>query len=1145
MVETVVPDSTKDKGNIPYHMMRRWGWKPGERLGRSKQNGLITPINARGQLPSDKEGLGYKVSYELMTNLLKPIRDKQVICWDSHTVFEDDEMRMRKADFYMENMRSEIRVGVCGLSVEALVDTGSDITCISESLFNQIKTKDLPIMPIKAIQIRGAVGKRSTKIQQIVSLNIELGTFNLNIAFLIVPNLIRPMILGFDFLVQHEVTLLLDSKHFGVYIERNKIQCFVPFISRQACLQVNNIESEKRDHISDITTGNAIRESELQRLKAILNKYPDVFSAKLGRTNCYEHKIVMQNDTMTLNRSYQIPYAYRERVAERLQEMVDQGIISRESTPYSSPLTFALKKDGSIRVLLDARGINKYMVAESEAPPLQNDILSAFHGVRFITTLDLNNAYYQIPINEEGRKYTGFTFNGKSYVYNVLPQGLKTSVGSFSRAMDKVLGSDVREFCVNYLDDLAIITKGKMEEHLEHIDRVLSKLSKAGLTCNVKKCEFICKEVKLLGFIVSTEGIRSDPGKIQAIQEFPPPRKVKHLRAFLGLCNFYRRFIPEYGAITIPLNDLLRKGRKWSWSDIEQKAFDSVKQRFLQTIELHHPDFSKPYYLQTDCSGVGLAGVLYQLDDVGEVKVLCFHSRALRGAELNWTVTEQEFFAVISCLKKFETYLRGNKVYIRTDHKALTFVKSWKLYNGRVTRWVSYLEQFDYEVEHIKGSENIVPDVLSRYPPDSIQIQEEKLLCPEICYMEKGSNVSLNKKLKNIIQFQREDSDIQELVKKISNGTDNQRNDRKASRCTVKHNVVLYSPKNMEHDVVYLPKALIEDLVHQVHLEMGHQGAYKCIKYIKDRFFWSELTKDVKRILRTCHICQMSKRNNVTHCGPCQSIVSKEVGEMVMIDIYGPLPKGVFGNAYILVVQDTFSKFVQLYPMRVASARAVVAKMKQFIEIIKPQVIMSDNGSQFTSRLYRDTMQRLGIRTVYTTVSNPRPNTTERVNKELGRIFRTFCHESHSSWAHILPKIEAMYNNTVHESTGYTPCEILYGERTKMSFDKTLPFEPSRLNVDIIKEKARQNLNRASESRKTGFNKRRRLIEFQIGDLVKVTKFNKSDASKKRIKKFELLYEGPYRIAAIPFTNVYTLACPRTGIIRGNFNTIHVSKYYI
>ncbi|CAK1595948.1 unnamed protein product [Parnassius mnemosyne] len=691
---------------------------------------------------------------------------------------------------------------------------------------------------------------------------------------------------------------------------------------------------------------------------------------------------------------------------EKLNEMEQDGIITRTSTPYSSPLTFTLKKDGSIRVLLDARSINKKMVAETEKPPIELDVLNSFHGANYITTIDLNNAYFQIPINKDGRKYTGFTFNGKSYVYNVLPQGLKTSVGSFSRAMNLILGPEVQEFCVNYLDDLAIITTGTLDKHLEHIDIVLSKLNKAGLTCNLQKCEFICKEIKMLGFIISTEGIKTDPDKIRAIQEFPAPKKIKQLRAFLGLCNFYRRFIPNYSESIIPLCELLKKGRKFKWSGKEQKAFDFIKQQFINTIQLHHPDFNKPYYLQTDCSGVGMAGVLYQIDDNSEMRILGYHSKALKGPELNWSVTEQEFYAVISCLKKFETYLRGKKVIILTDHKALLFINNMKLFNGRVTRWILYIEQFNYEVQHISGRRNIVADVLSRYPPDGDLIQEDKNNSLEIAYTESEPNIELIEKLKSLTVYQLQDTESLAIIEKLKTlNTSIIKQNNKFKRYSLK-NDVLYYKTNLQ-EVIYLPKALRQDIINQVHVEMGHQGPYK------------------------------------------------------------------------------------------STAKSVVTKVKHFVEIIKPKAIMTDNGKQFVSNHWKQSMSELNIKPIYTTVRNPRPNTTERVNKELSRLFRTLCHTNHKDWALILPKLEELYNNSYHNSTGFTPCEILYGESNEMSFDKVISKSKDKHNVGQIRQQVRKNLKEASRIRNTKFDKRNRLIKYNIGDLVKISRSSRSDADNK------------------------------------------------
>lgn len=205
---------------------------------------------------------------------------------------------------------------------------------------------------------------------------------------------------------------------------------------------------------------------------------------------------------------------------------------------------------------------------------------------------------------------------------------------------------------------------------------------------------------------------------------------------------------------------------------------------------------------------------------------------------------------------------------------------------------------------------------------------------------------------------------------------------------------------------------------------------------------------------------------------------------------------------------------------------------------------MSDNGAQFASKLWKDSMQELGIKVIYTTVRNPRPNTTERVNKELGRLFRTYSGKNHKSWVSVLPKLETLYNNTFHESIKFTPCEVMYGESTKLTFDDKLDRSARLGSVELIRKAVRENLQESGEQRRAKFNQRYRLVQFQIGDVVKIRKLNKSDAKRKITKKFEPLYEGPYLVARIPNPNVYLLMDPDTKAIRGKFNAIHLSKYY-
>lgn len=1141
-------------------MMRKMGWEPGQVLG-IKKRGIRYPIIVRN-LSHNREGIGFnqdklleRVGPESIVEVLK-LKIEQEINEDILTqgirsVFEEDEGEVKRVEF-----KSEIRILIFEYELNALVDTGSDITCISEEFWNELNQKYkniIPIMPIKTLQIKTAVGHKSAEIKSIILLPMRIEELVLETGFMIVPNLVNHIILGFDWLKKNEVTIKFNKIERGLFIKLEGKDHWVKFCEQEEdsnkdknveIIKVNNIN--KIGEVLQGEIGTKLLVEEKDKLVGLLQKYKDLFSSKLGRANCYQHEIKMKTQEPIVKRTYPVPYAYREKIEEKLREMVDQRIISRSSTPYCSPLTFTLKKDGSIRVLLDAREINKYMISETEKPPIQIDVMNAFHGANYISVIDLNNAYFQIPISETSKMYTGFTFNGKSYIYNVLPQGLKTSVGSFSRAMDMILGHEVREFCVNYLDDLAIITTGSFDNHLEHLNIVLGKLKKAGMTCNLKKCEFFCQEVKMLGYIISTQGLRTDPDKVKSIQEFPAPKKLKQIRAFLGLCNFYRKFIPNYSKNTQPLCELLKKGVGWRWGSIEQEAFDRVKRSFIETILLHHPNFEEPYYLQTDSSGVGMAGVLYQVDKQGEMKILGFHSKALRGAQLNWTVTEQEFYSVISCLEKFETYLRGAQVVIRTDHKALIFVKTWKLYNARVTRWINYLENFQYKIEHIKGRENIVADILSRYPPESEIIQEDKKEMPSILYMETSENKELIGKLKDIVKLQREDKEISEIIKRVKNRKNSEEKiDKISDRSKIENDTLYFKPDKAKAEVIYLPEVIREELIERVHLEMGHQGVYKVIKYIRDRFYWSGLTKQVKQKIRKCHKCQISKSATVNFVGPCQSIVTGEIGELVMVDLYGPLPAGIFGMKYILVFQDSFSKFVKFYELREATSRSVLGRAKRFFEIIKPKAIMSDNGSQFTSKIWKENMEQNGVKIVYTTVRNPRPNIVERVNRELGRLFRTYCNTNHKGWVSVLPKLEVLYNNTYHNSTGFTPCEIMYGESTELTFDKYMQGKEGLLDIQQIREAARNNLIKNGENRRVGFNKRYRLKQYQIGDLVKIKKLNKSKAMQKITKKFESLYEGPYVVAENPYINVYILMDPKTKKVRGKFNSIHLSSYFM
>lgn len=706
-------DGTLDysKRNIAYEILAKQGWKAGEKLGING-NGLVRPLGETVYDDSDYQSLASSV-----TILLESQFDSGMICEEGgsmcefctkrdkvvYTVFHEIDDVDETSDDYSLPGLPEVCVCLYGKSVNALIDTGSQISGITNELYDSIRKEggELPEIAIPAIQVQGAFGSRSESTNRLVLIEFKLGSTLVEAPVLVMRRLPRSLILGYDWLERvkgvvncgNERTLTIE--HLGVQTSvRLNSDCEIERLGGALNATVINsvlVRNVQQTDRSDSNIGTScvsnwkdqldntdLSNEQKKLLLPVLEKHSKVFTNKLGLTDKYEHVIKLIDEKPFVKRSYPVPLGHREQVKKKLDELEALGVIQQEATPYCSPLTYTKKRDGTIRLLLDARELNKKMVGDAGSPPLASEIIQSFHGVNFISLIDCNDAYFQLPLHKDSRKYTGFSFMGKTYTYRVLPQGLKTSVAGFSRAMDIIL-DDVREFCINYLDDLIVFTTGDLGLHLGHLDQVLYRLENAGMTGRLEKCRFLCVEVKLLGHIVNTNGIRMDPDRKKAIMDFPVPKTVKQLRGFLGLINYFRKFISKYSEEVRPLCELLKQKTKWAWTDEINECFERVKVLFVDTILLHHPNPKEIYYLQTDSSNMGVSGYVYQMGTDGEERVIGFCSKSLTETEKRWTVTEQELWAIIYSLSKFETYLRGARLVIRTDHKSLVFLQSCKL----------------------------------------------------------------------------------------------------------------------------------------------------------------------------------------------------------------------------------------------------------------------------------------------------------------------------------------------------------------------------------------------------------------------------------------------------------------------------------
>jgi hypothetical protein len=442
---------------------------------------------------------------------------------------------------------------------------------------------------------------------------------------------------------------------------------------------------------------------------------------------------------------------------------------------------------------------------------------------------------------------------------------------------------------------------------------------------------------------------------------------------------------------------LFKKGIRWAWSSKEQSAFERTKELFLQTVILHFPDFSKTFSMQTDGSGVALGVELYQLDDEGEHGVIGFASRMLRGPELLYTVTEKELLALIFGLQKFRTILLGHKIIIRTDHYALKFLKQCRLLNDRLTMWSLLLNEFDYDVEHIRGKDNIVADTLSHFSLHqkwalspfaaptlrlSAPLATQKPNSFQPFLPLPGWLGELQEHFQNLQQLQVDDPFLGPIFDARVRGVELPANERLSQHFRLHQEILIFSHPTDGAPKIALPESLAEDVIRSFHEQYVHLRISKVYSLMNRHFFLRKMRARIEGCIKSCDVCQRCKFPNRALVGEMHPIIAKNLGDLVTLDYYGPgpLPAGRSRVTYIFVVIDAFSKFVRLYPLRRAQAKISAKKiLDDFHRFIPVKVVLSDHGTQFQSRQWQDTLRSWGIQPTLSTIRHPKSNPTERV----------------------------------------------------------------------------------------------------------------------------------------------------------------------
>ena len=453
--------------------------------------------------------------------------------------------------------------------------------------------------------------------------------------------------------------------------------------------------------------------SEQALLDGVLEKYADVLSPEPGRTDILKLSINTGVHDPVRSHPYRIPPRWKEEVRVEIDKLLALGIIRPSDSPWSSSIVTVGKKDGGVRICIDFRAINNITQPDPYQMPLIHEILETLASARFISKIDLNKGFHQIPIDPADIAKTAFCSPWGKFEFVVMPFGLRNGPAVFQRLMDRILHND-KDMSQVYIDDIAVFSSS-WQEHCQHIAQVLERLKQAGLTANVRKCQWGQTSCEFLGHIIGHGRVSPAEGKIAAVRSFTMPKTKKQVRQFLGLTGYYRRFVEKYAEHTFLLTEATKKSapERIVWNDCLNNEFCFLKNALCDIPSLTLPILSDQFILQTDASSVGLGAVLSVQRD-GEELPVAFYSRKLQPRERRYSATELEGLAVVAAVHHFDAYLITHPFTIETDHKALVFLNSANHANGRLARWAMRLQPYTFEIRYRPGGENANADALSR-----------------------------------------------------------------------------------------------------------------------------------------------------------------------------------------------------------------------------------------------------------------------------------------------------------------------------------------------------------------------------------------------------------------------------------------------
>lgn len=796
-------------------------------------------------------------------------------------------------------------------------------------------------------------------------------------------------------------------------------------------------------------------------LASVLEEFADVFSDELG---CLKGEPVQlgvpANAEPKFFKARSVPFLLKEKVEKELDRLQAQGIISPvKFSRWAAPIVPVLKKNGKVRICGDFKiTVNKVAPTEIYPLPRVEELFANLSGGKYFSKLDMSSAYLQLPLHADSKQYVTINTHKGLFQYNRLPFGVASAPAIFQRYMETLLqglkGTSV------FIDDI-LVTGSTIEEHLQNLRRVLEKLQADDLCLNRIKCFFLQPSLEHLGHIIDKDGLHPTPEKTRAIKEAPTPKNTTELRSFLGLLNYYGKFLPNLSTKLHPLHTLLNKNQTWQWGTEQEQTFQLAKEALQADTLLVHYDTTKPLVLACDASQYGIGAVLSHVIE-GQERPVAYISRTLSAAEKNYSQIEKEALAIVYAVKKFHMYLYGRHFVIESDHRPLSFLfgettQVPQMASSRIQRWAITLSAYKYTIRYKAGKDLGNADAFSRLPRPVTTTQDHM---PEDLALLLNHLSSTSIGPAHIKEWTSKDPILSCVRRFVLTGWPDHNLGKEYQPYTSRKDEL----SELDGCVLWASRVIVPPPGRQLvlnELHETHPGVNRMKSLARGYIWWPGMDAEIAEVVKTCPVCQESRPSPAA--APLHPWEwPTQPWSRIHLDYAGPF----LGQMFLIIV-DSHSKWIDVHIMQSITSSKTIEKLRiVFANHGFPRKVVTDNGPSFTSDEFNTFMSDNGI--VHVTTAPYHPSSNGLAERAVQTFKQGLKRTAGKTIQERLSKFLLTYRITPQTSTGVAPSTLLMGRRLRSRLDRFFPDLTLRVEDKQLKQAQQHDCSKPLRSFKQG-----------------------------------------------------------------------------